>query len=171
MNPIAWLIGLILPACGFTGAGGLPTPPPMDTTQIVRPASPNTALAAPEGFKPPPDTVTASYPVRADRLFAQIQAVAAGQPSTYQAAFYPDRTPGPLRRAQHAVQLPRPDHGAGHESRPGQQHSDNVFPQCLRPLRPRCESPARCYLAGRVADQNPFTQREMIRSCVVSVPS
>ena len=76
MNPIAWLIGLILPACGFTAAEGLPTPPPMDTAQIVRPASPNTALAAPEGFNPPPDTVTASYPVRADRLFAQIQAVA-----------------------------------------------------------------------------------------------
>jgi uncharacterized protein (DUF1499 family) len=91
MNPIAWLIGLILPACGFSAAEGLPTPPPMDTAQIIRPASPNTALAAPEGFNPPPDTVTPSYPMPADRLFAQIQAVAAGQPRTYQAALYGDR--------------------------------------------------------------------------------
>lgn len=91
MNPIAWLIGLILPACGFSAAEGLPTPTPMDTAQIVRPASPNTALAAPEGFNPPPDIVTPSYPVQADHLFAQIQAVAAGHPSTYQAAVYADR--------------------------------------------------------------------------------
>ena len=91
MNPLAWLIGLILPACGFPAAEGLPTPPPMDTAQIVRPASPNTALAAPEGFNPPPDIVTPAYPVQADRLFAVIQAVAAGQPRTYQAALYPDR--------------------------------------------------------------------------------
>ena len=63
----------------------------MDTAQIVRPASPNTALAAPESFNPPPDTVTPSYPVPADRLFAVIQAVAAGQPRTYQAAVYADR--------------------------------------------------------------------------------
>ncbi len=91
MNPIAWLIGLILPACGFPAAEGLPMPTPMDIAQILRPASPNTALAAPEGFKPPPDTVTPSYPVRADRLFAQIQAVALSQPRTYQAAVYTDR--------------------------------------------------------------------------------
>jgi uncharacterized protein (DUF1499 family) len=91
MNPVAWMIGLILPACGFPAAEGLPTPPAMDTAQIVRPASPNTALAAPEGFNPSPDTVTPSYPLQADRLFVAIQSVATGQPSTYPAASYPDR--------------------------------------------------------------------------------
>jgi uncharacterized protein (DUF1499 family) len=91
MNPVAWLIGLILPACGFPAAEGLPTPPPMDTAQIVRPTSPNTALAAPDGFHPPPDIVTPSYPLQADRLFGVIQAVAAGQPHTYPASLYPDR--------------------------------------------------------------------------------
>jgi uncharacterized protein (DUF1499 family) len=91
MNPMAWLIGLILPACGFPAAEGLPTPRPMETTQIVRPTSPNTALAAPEGFNPPPDIVTPSYPLQADRLFVAIQAVATGQPRTYPAAAYPDR--------------------------------------------------------------------------------
>lgn len=91
MNPIAWLIGLMLPACGFPAAEGLPTPPPMDVAQIVRPASPNTALAAPKGFSPPPDIVTPSYPVAADRLFALVQDVATSQPNTYPAALYADR--------------------------------------------------------------------------------
>lgn len=63
----------------------------MDPAQIVRPASPNTALAAPERFDPPPDIVTPPYPIPADRLFVVIQAVAAGQPRTYPAASYPDR--------------------------------------------------------------------------------
>jgi uncharacterized protein (DUF1499 family) len=91
MNAIAWLIGLALPACGFPAAEGLPTPQPMDTTQIVRPASPNTALAAPQGFNPPPDIATRSYPMPADRLFAVVQTVAARRTRTWQAASYPDR--------------------------------------------------------------------------------
>jgi uncharacterized protein (DUF1499 family) len=91
MNPIAWLVSLILPACGFAGADGLPPPQPMDSAQIVRPASPNTALAAPPGFRPPPDITTPPYKLPPDRLFALIRDVAAGQPRTYQAALYPDR--------------------------------------------------------------------------------
>jgi uncharacterized protein (DUF1499 family) len=91
MNPLAWLLGLLLPACGATGAHGLPVPPPMDVAHIIRPASPNTALAAPHGFSPPPDIVTPVYPVPADRLYAGIQAVAAAQPRTFAAAAYPDR--------------------------------------------------------------------------------
>jgi uncharacterized protein (DUF1499 family) len=92
MNPIAWLIGLVLPACGFPAADGLPTPSPMDVAQIVRPASPNTALAAPAGFTPPPDIVTPPFALSADRLFALVRQVAAGQPRTYQAALYPDQS-------------------------------------------------------------------------------
>lgn len=91
MNPIAWLIGLVLPACGFTGAQGLPVPQPMDTAAIVRPSSPNTALAAPAGFTPPPDIVTQPYHLAAGHLFALIQDVAAAQPRTFQAALYPDK--------------------------------------------------------------------------------
>lgn len=90
MSPIAWLVGLALPACGFSAANGLPTPEPMDVAAIVRPASPNTALAAPAGFSPPPDIVTTPVAVPADRLFALIQDVAAGQVRTYRAALYPD---------------------------------------------------------------------------------
>ena len=91
MNSLAWLLGLVLPACGVAGANGVPVPPPMDVTHIVRPASPNTALAAPNGFSPPPDIATPVYPVPADRLYAAIQAVAASQPRTFTAATYPDR--------------------------------------------------------------------------------
>jgi uncharacterized protein (DUF1499 family) len=91
MNPLAWLIGLVLPACGFPAAEGLPTPPPMDTTHIVRPASPNTALAAPAGFNPSADIVTPQYKVSADRLFALARDVAASQPRTFQAALYPEQ--------------------------------------------------------------------------------
>jgi uncharacterized protein (DUF1499 family) len=90
MNPLAWLIGLILPACGFPAAEGLPTPSLMDITHIIRPGSPNTALAAPAGFTPPPDVVTPPYNISADGLFAAVQDVAAGQPRTYQAALFPD---------------------------------------------------------------------------------
>ena len=91
MNPLAWLIGLVLPACGFPAAEGLPPPPPMDVSHIVRPASPNTALAAPAGFSPPADIVTPHYKVPADRLFVLVREVAAGEPRTYQAAFYPNQ--------------------------------------------------------------------------------
>jgi uncharacterized protein (DUF1499 family) len=91
MNPIAWLVSLALPACGFPAAQGLPTPPLMDVGQIVRPASPNTALAAPAGFSPTPDIVTPAYKISADRLFGVVQSVAAEQPRTFQAAIYPDQ--------------------------------------------------------------------------------
>ncbi|HVC63249.1 MAG TPA: DUF1499 domain-containing protein [Acetobacteraceae bacterium] len=91
MTVLAWVLGLLLPACGAPGAQGLPVPPPMDFAQFVRPASPNTALAAPAGFRPAPDLVTPTYHVPAPALFAAIRAVAAAQPGTYQAADYPDR--------------------------------------------------------------------------------
>jgi uncharacterized protein (DUF1499 family) len=91
MNPIAWLVSLVLPACGFAGADGLPAPQRMDPARIVRPASPNTALAAPQGFLPAPDVTTPPYKLPPDRLFALIRDVAAGQSRTYQAEVYPDQ--------------------------------------------------------------------------------
>ncbi|MDR3533751.1 MAG: DUF1499 domain-containing protein [Rhodopila sp.] len=91
MSPLAWLIGLALPACGFPAAQGLPTPPLMDVAHIVRPASPNTALAAPAGFSPAPDIVIPHFNVPAARLFATVRELAASEPRTYQAAVYPDQ--------------------------------------------------------------------------------
>jgi uncharacterized protein (DUF1499 family) len=89
MTPFAWLLGLALPACGANGAQGLPMPPLMDTAHITRPSSPNTALAAPSGFQPPPDIVTRIYKLSADQLYQAAGSVAAAQPRTYLAAAYP----------------------------------------------------------------------------------
>ena len=91
MNPLAWLVSLALPACGFPAAEGLPTPGLMDAAHIVRPASPNTALAAPAGFSPAPDIVTPVYHLPAGQLFALAQAVATDQPNTFKAATFPDQ--------------------------------------------------------------------------------
>jgi uncharacterized protein (DUF1499 family) len=91
MNPLAWLIGLVLPACASVGAGGLPVPPPMDISRIERPATPNTALAAPAGFTPAPDIVVPSYKLPPARLYALARAMAASQPRTFASASYDDR--------------------------------------------------------------------------------
>ena len=80
-----------MPACGAEGVRGLPLPPPMDIAAIIRPASPNTALAGPAGLTPAPDVVTAPYPVPPARLYAAIRAVALAQPLTYPAANYDDQ--------------------------------------------------------------------------------
>ena len=89
MTLLAWLIGLILPACAGAGAAGLTQPPLMDLSHIERPASPNTALAGPAGTEPRPDTITPFYPVSAQHLFATVIAVASGEPRTFLAAAYP----------------------------------------------------------------------------------
>lgn len=100
MAPFSWLIGLILPACAASGAGGLPVPAPLDLARLERPATPNTALAGPAAGEPPgtatpttpaPDIVTPLYHVPAARLFDAIRAIALSQPRTYVAATYPDQ--------------------------------------------------------------------------------
>lgn len=91
MTVLGWLLGLILPACAGVGAHGLPPPAPMDMSRIERPASPNTALAAPLGFVPRPDLTTPVYPVPAPVLFAALRTVASAEPRTYPAAAFPDR--------------------------------------------------------------------------------
>ena len=85
------LIGLALPSCSGSGADGIPVPPPMDMSAIVRPATQNTALAAPEGFHPTPDIVTRRYDLPPAALFEAIRKVALAQPRTYALATYPDR--------------------------------------------------------------------------------
>jgi uncharacterized protein (DUF1499 family) len=83
MTPFAWVLGLFLPACGASGVTGLPPPRPIDMNQMERPASPNTALAAPAGFTPKPDIVTPQYAVPAPQLYAGVLAVAGSQPRTF----------------------------------------------------------------------------------------
>ena len=90
LTPLAWLLGLLLPACGATGAHGVPAAAP-DFTHLVRPSSPNTALAAPAGYKPAPDIVTPIYPVPPQRLFDVVKQVAAEEPDTYSLAADPEK--------------------------------------------------------------------------------
>lgn len=91
MNPLAWLLGLWLPACASAGAAGLPVPPLMNVAHIERPATPNTALAAPPEFTPAPDVFVPQYHLPPANLYAAIRTVAASQPRTYPAAQYPER--------------------------------------------------------------------------------
>ena len=91
MTPLAWMLGVILPACGAEGAAGLPPPVPMDMTRIERPATPNTFLAGPADLRPAPDAVVEPWPLPAPGLFAAAQAVIGRQPGVFVAGVFPDR--------------------------------------------------------------------------------
>ncbi len=91
MTPLAWMLGLILPACAAEGAAGLPMPVPMDMTRIERPVTPNTFLAGPADMKPAPDRVTEAQPLPAPALFAAARAVIERQPRVFVAAVFPEQ--------------------------------------------------------------------------------
>ncbi len=91
MHLLALLASLIFPACADTGTGGLPPARFIDPTAIVRPATPNTALAAPTGFTPPPDLTTPLYNVPQAVLFADVEKLAAGETRTYTQHIFADR--------------------------------------------------------------------------------
>jgi uncharacterized protein (DUF1499 family) len=91
LTALAWLLGLMLPACGTDGAAGLPRPVLMDMTRIERPATPNTFLAGPAGMHPPPDLALQPLPMPAAALFEKARAVFGAQPNAYLAAAYPDQ--------------------------------------------------------------------------------
>ncbi len=85
------LLGLVLSGCSGNGAEGIPIPPPMEFSTVERPSTPNTALAAPEGFAPTPDIVTRRYGIPADKLYAAVKRVALSQPRTFLHVAYDDR--------------------------------------------------------------------------------
>lgn len=91
MTPLAWVLGLILPACGADGAAGLPVPVPMEMARIERPATPNTFLAGPAGMTPKPDLMTEVQPEQATAFYQRVRVLFASQPGTYVAAEFPDR--------------------------------------------------------------------------------
>ncbi len=88
---LAWLAGLLYPACAAVGAQGLARPPLLDMSHLERPASPNTALAAPATMvtKPPADFVTPVYRIPAAQLYAAIRLIATRQQRVFSAAEYP----------------------------------------------------------------------------------
>ncbi len=84
MSVLGWLLGFALPLCATPGAQGIASPvAPVSLRAIVRPGSPNHALAAPAGFSPAPDIVTPAYAVPPSVLLAAIDAVALSQPRVF----------------------------------------------------------------------------------------
>ena len=72
----AMILGLILPACGARGAAGVPAAVPLDLANLRRPASPNTALAAPPDLGPVPDIAPPRYDASPPVLYAALRRVA-----------------------------------------------------------------------------------------------
>jgi uncharacterized protein (DUF1499 family) len=91
-------LSFILPAVALalllafrgTGVTGIPLPKPMDITAIVRPDTPNTALAAPADFTPKPDITTNRYDLPASTLYAAVIATAQTQRRTFLLIRYDD---------------------------------------------------------------------------------
>jgi hypothetical protein len=89
LTPLAWLLGLILPACGAPGIDGLPPPALMDMTKIERPSTPNTFLSGPAEMHPAPDLVTEPRAMPVATLYERARLLFGGMPSTYVAAEFP----------------------------------------------------------------------------------
>ncbi len=83
---LACLLGLA--GCSGSGAEGQDVPPAGALDHLVRPASDNTALAAPAGFKPTPDIVTRTYDVPPQALYAAVTKLAEGSPRTFKLVRY-----------------------------------------------------------------------------------
>ncbi len=79
----AMILGLVLPACGASGAAGVPEAAPLDLAHLRRPASPNTALAAPPGLGPAPDVDLPRFDVQPAVLYRALRRVADGQGRTF----------------------------------------------------------------------------------------
>lgn len=91
MNPLPWLLGLILTACAGQGADGIPVPPRMDMQRIERPSTPNHALAGAVGHnRQPVDIVTAPYKMTPAALYRVVRTAVLKQPRTYLLVDYPD---------------------------------------------------------------------------------
>ncbi|MGC8469729.1 MAG: DUF1499 domain-containing protein [Acetobacteraceae bacterium] len=86
---MALLASLVFPACAASGAHGLAPAAPIDFAALRRPATPNTALAAPAGFTPRPDLITPRYRVSATSLLDAVRKVAAAEPRTYPDGVFP----------------------------------------------------------------------------------
>ena len=151
MTPLAWFLGLLLPACAASGAAGLPAPALMTMDHIVRPASPNTALAAPAGSQPAPDLVTPRFPLPAPRLYQLLVAVAAGSSrGRFSAAQYAGERQTHFVARSAVFNFPdlvtaQVDRGGS-----GRQHARAVFAQRVRLFRPRREPAAVEHLACRL---------------------
>lgn len=91
MNPLPWLFGLVFPACGQSGAGGIVPPSLIDLTSLQRSSKPNDALAGPTGkHGHPVDLITPPYALSPAELAAAVRRAVATIPSVYLLADHPD---------------------------------------------------------------------------------
>ncbi len=88
---MALLASLFFPACANTGVGGLAPARYLDPHTIIRPKTPDTALAAPAGFAPKPDIETPLYKALPATLFADLRELAACEKRAYTQAAFPHR--------------------------------------------------------------------------------
>lgn len=86
---LARLLGRVFPACAKPGERGLPTLARFEAAQLIRPTTPNSALAAPAGFAPAPYIATPAYAIPPARLYQALLAVAAARPRTFPLAADP----------------------------------------------------------------------------------
>lgn len=86
---LPWLLSIVFPLCATHGAAGVTRPGIVDFDHLVRPHTPNTALAAPAGFKPKPDIITPLYDLPASRLFTIVTDTASHEKRTYPLDSYP----------------------------------------------------------------------------------
>lgn len=90
MRLAAMILGLVLPACGMQGAAGVPAAAPLDFAHLSRPASPNTALAAPPGLSPAPELASPHYDVPPSVLYGALRRVAETEPRVFMQAHFDD---------------------------------------------------------------------------------
>lgn len=83
MTLLGLLVSLIFPACGASGAHGVPAPTPFNLAHLQRPASPNTALVAPPGAGPTPDIPAPYFNASPEALYRALRRVAEATPRTY----------------------------------------------------------------------------------------
>ncbi len=91
MTLLAWMIGLVLPACGAEGIAGLPMPAPIDLATLERPSTPNTFLAGPAGSQPAPDVVLQPFAMPAAALYEAARVTFGQRERTFVAAEFPGR--------------------------------------------------------------------------------
>lgn len=76
------LLAPLYPACGTSGAAGVPPPSALDFNTLRRPRPRHACLAAPPGMHVQPDILTRRRDVPPARLFATLCAVIAATPRT-----------------------------------------------------------------------------------------
>ncbi len=83
MRLAGWLLGFALPLCRTPGAASIPYPDTGSLRGLLRPTSPNHALAAPAHFIPAPDLLTSDYHLAPADLLDALDAAVSSLPGVF----------------------------------------------------------------------------------------